>query len=296
MAARKPPLVCLAPLVAALVACSGAQGTPDAAGGAQAAGGTDSSGSAPGELELRVFLEPFTPGVAHEARPHGVPASYDWSARVAAPRLTPPAGETVANWWGQLYVDETGVIAEDARVEVADVTFLALAEGSDEWTVVQDAPGISGGAWAEDFQSVCPASAYDSRPEPGGGVSFRTAPDCNAHYWPQIGQSALPYDALRAVLVVGFTRLTPEAPGAAGALTASYLNGLGADWRVPGGSCPTPPGSQAPVCSPIGGGKFIVVTSSWRTMVMHSMSREQLAELPLPDVALFAQPDGRYFQ
>jgi len=307
---RIVPLV----LLAVLGACgngSGPSDSPDSSGDGSASGGgvgvggaaTTTGGSSgsggsrtPTGAQLQDFLETFTPGTVHEAIPHGVPTGYDWYSKSGNATLVPSNGETVANWWGQIYVDESGVIAPNVRVAVQGVTFLALYADSDAWVMVQTDPVFGGGAWAEDFHSNCDGTAYDVRDE-GDGSSWVTAPGCNAHYWPNVGQSEIDESQLRAVVVVGFTRLVLEDPkGQDQRASAAYINGLGADWRIPGGGCPTPPDSDVVVCNGIGGGKFIRVTSEWRTMLMQSMSPDELKALPLPPLAVFQQPDGLYFR
>jgi hypothetical protein len=253
--------------------------------------------SGPSIADLKVFLARFAPGAAHEAVPHGVPSNYDWARASTPATLLPPNGETVANWWGQIYVDESGYIASNVRVAVQGVSFLALSQNSDSWVEVQRTDAIGGGAWKEDFHETCDLSSYDQRHESTGASSWTTVPGCNAHYWPASGQSPLGPTPLRAVMVVGFTRLILADPNGSDERDRStYLNGLGADWRVPGGGCPSVAGSSVPVCNPIAGGKFIRVGSAWRTMVMQSLRADELDSAPLPPLSYFRQPDGLYFQ
>lgn len=276
-----------------------ATGHPPGDGGAGGVAATPGAGGS-GALtaaNLRAFLLKFVPGTEHEARPHGVPTGYDWYAASSQPALTPPNEETLTNWWGQVYVDETGVIAPNVRVAVANITYLALYDDSDDWVVIQDDPLMGGGTWAEDFHSNCDASAYDVRQEQDGGFSWTTASGCNAHYWPNGGQSDIDEAKLRAAVVVGFTRLAlDDQHGADNRAESAYINGLGADWRVEGGGCPTPPESDVMVCSGVGGGKFIRVGSEWRTMLFQSMSAAELDTFPLPPLEYFEQPDGQYFR
>ena len=84
-----------------------------------------------------------------EAFPAGVPDSYSWyKGWIPGGQMTPPAGFTAVEGWGQVYTEEGAPAASpSADVEVANaVTYVHIKE-TGQWVLVQDQSklGIGGG-------------------------------------------------------------------------------------------------------------------------------------------------------
>jgi len=236
-------------------------------------------------FDSRAFLAQFAPGTSHEARPHGVPTSYDWQARSIGGTPSRPSVEaTHMNLWGQVYVDLTNYHAPNSRVEVKGSQVWILWGST--WTLGYRTDNLGGGAWTEDFTSS--GGPFDMRTEPDGGRSFVPADGYNAHFWPNLSYIAVP-TVPRAVVVVASTRLVlGSVSGLDDRASSAYVIGMGADWRKPDGSCPNN------ICTGFGVGRFVRPGTAWRVVAMSTMSSADLAALPMPPDSAFRMPDGNY--
>lgn len=74
----------------------------------------------------------------HEAKLHGVPDSYDWSA---GPRLgmgNDPEEFRALTAWGQVYEAASGNPAWNSRVQLKNIQTYILSKSTNTWTRVED--------------------------------------------------------------------------------------------------------------------------------------------------------------
>lgn len=250
------------------------------------------------DFDARRFLSLYGPNLAHEGFPHGVPTTYSWYRKSSLPTMSPPNGETMANAWGQAYFDrtfDTSRIAQvSTRVEIGSGALWVLYDDSTRWTRLQSSSRIGGGSWAEDFHSTC--KTWNKRTESDGKASARIdSAGCNIHFWPDVAHASVRVGHQKAFFASAALRLVPETPGSPlGSESTQILGGAGADWRVPGGGCPTPSDSKVAVCKGIGIGRFVKLSARWRLASYISCSPATLDSIPLPPLEAFLLPDGSY--
>jgi hypothetical protein len=212
----------------------------------------------------------------HEARPHGVPASVDWSA---GPRVG--MGNDSRGWqafvpWGQVYEAETGHPAANARVHIRRLRAWRLGpEG--RWHRLTGEGKLEGAAFREDFAGNESVPA-DVRREPEGGISVRLGTGRNFHFWADDRQAIDP-TAIHGIVVTFEARLVlhdPSTPddldrarlvaGAGGDYWAT-LDAQWDDWRTNGDFAI---------------GKLKLVTREWRLFSARSVPAAVLRRNPPP--------------
>ncbi|HOX53178.1 MAG TPA: hypothetical protein PKY05_16960, partial [Fibrobacteria bacterium] len=254
--------------------------------------------STPADFDAKRYLSLYGPNLAHEGFPHGVPTTYSWYRKSSLPTLTPPNGETMANAWGQAYFDrtfDTSRIAQvSTRVEIGSGALWVLYDDSTRWTNLQSSTRIGGGSWAEDFHSSC--KTWNKRTESDGRTSASIdSAGCNIHFWPDVAHAVVRVGHPRAFFATAALRLVPQTPGTPlGSESTQMLGGAGADWRVPGGGCPTPSDSKVAVCKGIGIGRFVRLSARWRLVSYVSVAPSALDSIPMPPLEAFVLPDGSY--
>jgi hypothetical protein len=163
---------------------------------------------------------------AHEGRPQGVPASYDWAhrGRIAAGNR-PPAGFSALTGWGQVFWPDDAPAGAGGSVEIRRHQTLACTEPDGHWWRLQRGP-IAGAAFRPDFaQNV--ARPPDEFQSDGDSARVRFARGTAFHFWPRSGRARLPSEPLRGLLVLLEARALPgDTTGAA----PGWLLGLGADY------------------------------------------------------------------
>lgn len=257
-----------------------------------------SSAAVAAEFDAKRFLALYGPNLAHEGLPHGVPTTYSWYRKSSSPTLSPPNGESLANAWGQAYYDRTFDTSEIAqvstRVEIGSGALWVLYDDSTRWTNLQSSTRIGGGSWAEDFHSTC--KTWNKRTESDGRTAARIdSAGCNIHFWPDVAHAPVRVGHPRAFFASVALRLVPETPGSPlGSESAQMLGSAGADWRVPGGGCPTPSDSKVAVCHGIGIGRFVKLSARWRLVSYVSCAPSLLDSIPMPPLEAFVLPDGTY--
>jgi hypothetical protein len=204
----------------------------------------------------------------HEARPHGVPPSYDWAARPRPRRAPPPADFRAFTAWGQLYRCANAAFDPDDTVELRGLeTWLLVGQ---RWRRVQRSSALGGSAFAEDYAHPPVAARVVARR--ASGTRVRMVDGYNFHFWPGKGRVAFDPARVRDVAVVARARRIRH-----GRHGGCFVLSLGADyWRSL-----TAAGGPANV-SDAGIGRFKRVGRRWRAFSMTTASANTLARHPLP--------------
>jgi len=250
-------------------------------------------------MDVRQFLAAFVPGSLHESEPNGVPKNYDWSAKSTLKRPEAPDKQTTyLNFWGQIYFDETNSKPTNTRVAVANCSVWGLQKNSNTWTsiMVNNPTALSGGAWAEDFQTKPPKGQfYDQRLEADGSQSFDMFPGYTAHYFPKYPNDLVNVGYDYSEFVTGCsTRLVKESNAAPDDRNdAGYLLSVGNDWRRSDYQCEQNANGVS-ICGGIGVGKFVRITNDWRRVMYSTLSDSDLASKPLPPAHILINPDGSF--
>jgi len=249
--------------------------------------------------DVRRFLSAFVPGSLHESEPHGVPKNYDWSAKTTLKRPEAPDSQTTyLNFWGQIYFDETNSKPMNTRVAVANCSVWGLEKSTNSWRSIMDnkPTALSGGAWAEDFQTKPPKGQfYDQRPEADGSQSFDMFPGYTAHYFPKYPNDLVNVGYDYSEFVTGCsTRLVKKSVTATDDRDdARYLLSVGNDWRRSDYQCEQNANGVS-ICGGIGVGKFVKITKDWRRVMYSTLSDSDLDSKPLPPANILINPDGSF--
>jgi hypothetical protein len=230
---------------------------------------------------VRLCLSRFAPYTAYEDTPHGVPAFWGYYSKGKKHTLVFPYN--FANWWGVIYVNLSNYHAPNTRVAVKNIKMLFLYDDELEWRIVQtsESHGITSAGYPEDFSNI-PAIPADMRTEQDGSVSFVQQDGYNAHFYPMNGFIECRTNIPINVIVIADTKLVLNDQAQIDDRdTSSYLISMGADYRMSDNTSPYD------VVLPFGDGKFVKVTKEWRTVVMSTISNEDLAKLPMPPSELF---------
>src|SRR3954447_15791928 len=162
---------------------------------------------------------------AGEARPHGVPSSYDWSKRPRVRRKAPPAGFRAATPWGHLYRC-AGSRASRRAVELRGLQYWVLVAGQRKWRRLRYGSRIAGRSFPESYRgnSIGP----DLVRQDGSRISVRLRPGRNFHFW--LEPRALLPAHVRAVTTIVRARFVPRARTHSPCMVLA----AGADfWRTP---------------------------------------------------------------
>jgi hypothetical protein len=192
----------------------------------------------------------------HEGPMAGIPASFSWRSHPVVESVQPAAGWDSATAWGVVYADANDASSEPAqgsvRVELRDMQLHVWSDTQSAWLQVQGTAPVTGAHYLEDFAGNANVPA-DLRAEADGGVSSALIAGYNLHVWPSGDRPALPVPAsdIGAVYVTVQARLI-----GAGAASARYLLGVGADWWQT-------PTAAFPANAGIGTGRFMYLSGSW---------------------------------
>jgi hypothetical protein len=247
--------------------------------------------AAPPTFSATTALASYADGTASEARPHGVPTSWDWGGNAIVRGLTPPTTDSrFVNLWGQVYTDAANTHPANTRVNLAGCELWRLPATGTTWERIQGGPtsSIDGGAWAEDYSRN--DGAFDLRREPDGTQSTVPANGYNSHFW-TTAALADPGTTSRAFIAACSARLTLANPsGTDDRASSGYVVSLGIDWRKSDYGCPVVNGIT--VCNGLGVGRFVRVTTEWRRVLFSTVPAG--SSLPAPPQELFRNPDGSY--
>jgi hypothetical protein len=201
-----------------------------------------------------------------EARPHGVPPSYDWAKGPRRRPAAPPAGFSALTAWGQLYRCAGTAFDGDDTIEVRDLETWTLV--GTYWTRVQRSSAVGGSAFPESYVGPAVTARVVARTSRATKVRMRAG--YNFHFWPGAGRVGFDPRKVRDLAVVVRARRIAH-----GASAGCFALSMGADyWRTRAASAG---GSMD-----AGIGRFKRVGSSWRAFSMTTASASTLARHPLP--------------
>jgi hypothetical protein len=221
----------------------------------------------------------------HEGKLHGVPDSYDWSAKPRPGMWNTPVKDGVTFYaliaWGQVYEAATGNPAWNSRVQLKGIRSYVLSKRTNTWKRVQASASVDGAAYREDFQGDANRPA-DIRAEATGGISVTAGDGHNFHFWPTVGRAAIDPNDIKGVFTTIRARLVLNDPNGPDDRTqARYLLGMGADYwlnqTIVWQSNPWVNGDVA-----IGRHKF--VKPYWQSFNMSTLSADELRRNPPPPV------------
>jgi hypothetical protein len=149
------------------------------------------------------------------------------------------------------------------RVEVRDIRSFIWSVSERRWALVQEALGVVGAHYFDDFRSNASVPA-DPRTEADGGTSVSMIPGYNFHFWPDTGRAGVSPGDVGAVVTIYSARLI----GAAAA-DAKYIASAGGDWwRAPGALFDG--GAIGAHNDGIGQGRFVELSSIWTTVAFYT--------------------------
>jgi hypothetical protein len=201
----------------------------------------------------------------HEARPHGLPTSYDWANGPRPRRGKGPVGFTAFTAWGQLYRCSRSAFDPRETVELRDLqTWLLIGQ---RWRLAQPPSALGGSAYPENYVGSPTSARVVARDRTRTDV--RLLRGYNFHFWPREGRAAYDRRAVRAIAVVVRARLTGTRRDAG----CVVLSAGGDYW-------PTRTASSG--AKDAGIGRFKRVRHSWRAFSMTTASARTLDRHPLP--------------
>lgn len=192
-----------------------------------------------GELEstasnsVQLIINDMT--LPHDAKLHGVPDYYDWSAGPRMGMGNRPVDRNGVTFyaltaWGQVYEAASGNPASNSRVQIKDIRTYVLSKRTNTWNLVQRQDVVEGAAYREDFAGDANKPA-DIRSEPSGGISVTAGDGHNFHFWPKGGRAVIDPNDIKGVFTTVRARLVLNNPnGPDDRNTARYLLGMGADY------------------------------------------------------------------
>jgi hypothetical protein len=217
-----------------------------------------------------------------EGFPLGVPQSYSWyQGWNPGGQLTPPAGFTAVEGWGQVYPEVGQPVSTTADVQIANAkTYVHIAQ-TNQWVLVQDQSqlGLTGGHFLADFTGNT-ATAMPATAVSGGGTSFDApAAGYNDHFW-YGSRGTYAAGTVDGVYVQMDMRVTDP--------NAHLVGMVGADWWQNASADFVPDHSTNPG---IGGTNWVELSTQWQTVGYYSMSTPQFeANLPPPLVGSVQPP------
>lgn len=215
----------------------------------------------------------------HDAKLHGVPASYDWSPGPRMGHGTPPADFKAFIPWGQVYEAADGNPASNTRVHLRDIRAYVLSKKTGKWQLLTHSDDVEGGAFREDFAGNVTKPA-DVRNEPDGGVSVTAGDGYNFHFWSSTGRQPIDPNDVAGVFTTVQGRLVVDDPSKHDDRSkARYLLGMGGDyWRSLNAQWDANYNNVGDAA--IGRMKF--VTSDWQAFNMTTLPADEIRKNPPP--------------
>lgn len=215
----------------------------------------------------------------HDAKLHGVPASYDWSAGPRMGHGTPPAEFTAFIPWGQVYEPAEGNPAPNARVQLRDIRAYVLSKKTGKWQLLTHSDDVEGNAFREDFAGNDNHPA-DVRNEPDGGVSVKAGDGYNYHFWSRTGRQPIDPNDVAGVFTTVQGRLIVDDPAKPDdRATARYLLGMGGDyWRSLTAQWDAAFNNVGDAAI----GRMKWVTTEWQAFNMTTLPADELRKNPPP--------------
>ncbi len=214
----------------------------------------------------------------HQGRPRGVPDSYDW---VKQPRIgmgNNPKQFRAMIAAGQLYEDAKGNPATNTRVQIRNMRAYVLSKKDNQWHLIQDSNSVQGQAFREDFAGNVSKPAQ-IRPEQDGGISVKTSPGYNFHFWSATGRASINPQDIKGVFTTVEARLVTDDPKRPDdRLNARYLLSMAGDYWLDEHVA----WQEFKTNGDIAIGRFKWVTPQWQSFNMTSLSPEDLRRNPPP--------------
>jgi hypothetical protein len=212
----------------------------------------------------------------HEARPHGVPTSYDWAAGPRIGMGNDPGDLAAIIPWGQVYECAEGNPATNTRVHLRNIALYLLSKSTGEWKEMHHFPVVSGAAFVEDYKYNA-SRAADERVEPEGGISVTAGDGHNYHFW--AWRETIDPDDIAGVFSTIQARLVLADPsGPDDRAQACYLVSMGADyWKDLKVGW-----AQFKTNGDVAIGRFKRVTVEWQAFNMTTLSADELRANPPP--------------
>jgi hypothetical protein len=215
--------------------------------------------------------------LAHEGRPHGVPASYGWATKPGVEMGNDPGKFRMLLAWGQLFEDAEGNPATNTRVQIRNIRAYVLGKRDGRWRLLQSSPTVEGAAYREDFVGDVNKPA-DVRDEPSGGISVTAGGGFNYHFW-GLGRKPIDPDDIAGVFTTVEARLVVADPSRPDDRDrARYLLGMGADYWLDEHAV----WDEFKTNGGVGIGRFKYVTKAWRSFNMTTLSETELRRNPPP--------------
>lgn len=215
----------------------------------------------------------------HEAKLHGVPASYDWSTGPRMGHGTPPADFKAFIPWGQVYEAGDGNPATNTRVHLRDIRAYVLSKKTGKWQLLTHSDDVEGSAFREDFAGNDSKPA-DLRTEPDGGVSVKAGDGYNFHFWSSTGRQPINPNDVAGVFTTVQGRLVVDDPSKPDDRTqARYLLGMGGDyWRSLTAQWDAAFNNVGDAAI----GRMKWVTTEWQAFNMTTLSADEIRKNPPP--------------
>ncbi len=214
----------------------------------------------------------------HEGNPHGVPSSFEWSTAPFVVMGNNPAGSNAMNYWFVVYVDLSGTIPANTRVNVRHCQLWWKRASTGVWVMGVNSDIPEAESYKEDYSGV--ATAADIRNEADGSISFRTVAGRNVHGFTPFPRIPIATADMGGTVALCEARLILHTAGGTDDRGSSkYMVESGADYYPE----TTGPGIENnPGC---GGGKFKYVTNNWRSFAFTTLTEAQLRSNP-PAISL----------
>ncbi|WP_156937053.1 Ig-like domain-containing protein [Bradyrhizobium sp. WSM2254] len=209
-----------------------------------------------------------------EGYPAGVPHSYSWyKGWNPGGQMTPPAGFTAVEGWGQVYTEEGAPASPGADVEVANAKTYVHIKETGQWVLVQDQSklGIGGGHFVSDFAGNSAYPMTVTRLSNGAANFDAPSAGYNDHFW-YGSRGTYAAGTVDGVYVQMDMRTTDA--------NAKLVGMVGVDWWRNATAPFLADHSNNPG---VGGSNWVELSTQWKTVGYYSLSTAAFqADLPPP--------------
>ncbi|MET4848185.1 Ig-like domain-containing protein [Bradyrhizobium japonicum] len=224
-------------------------------------------------ISLSELIKQNTLGLS-EGFPAGVPHSYSWyKGWNPGGQMTPPAGFTAVEGWGQVYTEEGAAASPSADVEVANAKTYVHIKETGQWVLVQDQSklGIGGGHFVSDFAGNSAYPMTVTRLSNGAASFDAPTTGYNDHFW-YGSRGTYAAGTVDGVYVQMDMRTTDA--------NAKLVGMVGVDWWRNATAPFLADHSNNPG---VGGSNWVELSTQWKTIGYYSLSTAAFqADLPPP--------------
>jgi len=216
--------------------------------------------------------------LAHEGRPHGIPASWDWAVYPRVGKKDSLSKFRALTAWGQVYQDDSGSHAKNARVQIRNIKLYLLSKHDMKWHLFQTSQPVTGQYYLENFSANKHLPA-EIRNEPSGGISVMMNKGFNFHFWPTTKKVSVNYNDVAGIYTTVQARLIMNDPSRLDDRShARYLLSMGGDyWINTMTNLATSKTNRD-----IGIGRFKYITNKWQSFNMITLSKKETLAHPPP--------------